>query len=234
MASAVGNQRNQSEGKTGEAAASGMAEFLPAEVLPLNNPQTDLPRIAKDERLIRLIEQAIQQIPTRHTINLGDARGMAGIEPESVHLVMTSPPYWTLKEYRKSDGQMGHIEDYEEFLDELDKVWSRCWRMLVPGGRLVCVVGDVCLSRAERTMGGIRLFRCMPPFKSAAANSASTTWRPSSGTRLRTPPTKWRAAAPVSLVSHTNQMPSSRTISSSSSWNENRVDIGPRMFRRGC
>jgi DNA modification methylase len=126
-----------------------MAKFLPAEVLPLNNPQTDLPRIAKDERLIRLIEQAIQQIPTRHTINLGDARRMTGIEPESVHLVLTSPPYWTLKEYRESDGQMGHIEDYEEFLDELDKVWSRCWRMLVPGGRLVCVVGDVCLSRRE-------------------------------------------------------------------------------------
>jgi DNA modification methylase len=44
---------------------------------------------------------------------------------------------------------MGHIEDYEEFLSELDKVWSRCLRALVPGGRVICVVGDVCLSRRE-------------------------------------------------------------------------------------
>jgi DNA modification methylase len=63
--------------------------------------------------------------------------------------VVTSPPYWTLKEYRGSKGQMGHIEDYEEFLRELDRVWRHCFRALVHGGRLVCVVGDVCLSRRK-------------------------------------------------------------------------------------
>jgi DNA modification methylase len=123
--------------------------YLPAEVLPLNNPQTDIPRIAKDERLIRLIDEAVQRIPTHHRIRLGDARAMDALPAESVHLVLTSPPYWTLKEYRDSEGQMGHIEDYDLFLDELDKVWSHCYRALVPGGRLVCVVGDVCLSRRE-------------------------------------------------------------------------------------
>jgi DNA modification methylase len=123
--------------------------YLPAEVLPLNNPQTDIPRIAKDERLIRLIDEAVQRIPTHHRIRLGDARAMDALPAESVHLVLTSPPYWTLKEYRDSEGQMGHIEDYDLFLDELDKVWSHCYRALVLGGRLVCVVGDVCLSRRE-------------------------------------------------------------------------------------
>jgi site-specific DNA-methyltransferase (adenine-specific) len=44
---------------------------------------------------------------------------------------------------------MGHIEDYETFHDELDKVWRHCFRVLVPGGRVVCVVGDVCLSRRK-------------------------------------------------------------------------------------
>jgi site-specific DNA-methyltransferase (adenine-specific) len=44
---------------------------------------------------------------------------------------------------------MGHIEDYEQFLAELARVWSEVLRVLVPGGRLVCVVGDVCLSRRE-------------------------------------------------------------------------------------
>jgi DNA modification methylase len=67
----------------------------------------------------------------------------------SVHLILTSPPYWTLKEYNKSDGQMGSITSYERFLVELDKVWQRCFDALVPGGRLICVVGDVCLSRRK-------------------------------------------------------------------------------------
>ncbi len=126
-----------------------LAEFVPAEVYPLDNPQTDIPRIAKDRKLIRLIEEALHRIPTTHTLNLGDAREMAGLKPNSVHLVVTSPPYWTLKEYRNCDGQMGHIDDYDEFLHELDKVWTGCFRALVPGGRLVCVVGDVCLSRRK-------------------------------------------------------------------------------------
>jgi len=163
--------------------------YLPAEVLPLDNPQTDIPRIAKDERLIRLIDEAVQRIPTHHRIRLGDARAMDALPAESVHLVLTSPPYWTLKEYRDSEGQMGHIEDYDLFLDELDKVWSHCYHALVPGGRLVCVVGDVCLSRRENN-GGILWFRCMPRFRSVAGASGMTTWRRSSGTRLRTRSTK--------------------------------------------
>jgi site-specific DNA-methyltransferase (adenine-specific) len=44
---------------------------------------------------------------------------------------------------------MGHIEDYENFLDELDNVWAECRRVLVPGGRICCVVGDVCIPRKK-------------------------------------------------------------------------------------
>ena len=62
---------------------------------------------------------------------------------------MTSPPYWTLKRYRDSEGKLGHVETYDEFLGELDKVWLHCRRVLVPGGRLIVVVGDVCLSRRK-------------------------------------------------------------------------------------
>src|SRR5579863_596537 len=83
----------------------------------------------------------------QHVIRHGDARELDWIPSESVHLVVTSPPYWTLKEYPLHEGQLGLIADYEEFHDELDKVWRHCLRVLVPGGRLVCVVGDVCLSR---------------------------------------------------------------------------------------
>ena len=106
---------------------------------------------AKDSQAVQAIEAAIQRVPTQHHLYLGDSRWMFGLPPESVHLVVTSPPYWTLKEYRDSGGQMGHIEDYALFLDELDKVWQQCYRALVPGGRLTCVVGDVCLSRRKNS-----------------------------------------------------------------------------------
>lgn len=86
---------------------------------------------------------------TFHHVVHGDARRMERIESGSVHLVVTSPPYWTLKRYADSEGQLGHIEDYEQFLDELDKVWAECYRVLVPGGRICCVVGDVCISRRQ-------------------------------------------------------------------------------------
>src|SRR3990172_796926 len=84
---------------------------------------------------------------TTLTICQGDSREMDWIPSDSIHLALTSPPYWTLKEYPDRKGQLGLIEDYEAFHDELDKAWRHCFRVLVPGGRLVCVVGDVCLSR---------------------------------------------------------------------------------------
>jgi len=79
----------------------------------------------------------------------GDARDLSWLSDESCHLVVTSPPYWTLKRYNDTPGQLGHIADYEGFLDELDKVWKQVYRVLIPGGRLCCVVGDVCLARRK-------------------------------------------------------------------------------------
>jgi len=124
-------------------------DYVPEELRALEDPQTAIPALAKDFKLLRLISEAVQEIPTAHQLNLGDARDMRGLEPESVHLVLTSPPYWTLKKYRDAQGQLGHVADYEEFLAELDKVWRQCFHALVPGGRLICVVGDVCLSRRK-------------------------------------------------------------------------------------
>lgn len=123
--------------------------YLPISIARLANPQTDIPRIAKDKKLLAEIEVAVQQIPTEHLLVQGDARKLLFIEDESVHLVITSPPYWTLKKYRDHEDQLGYVEDYEKFLLELDKVWEHCYRILVPGGRLICVVGDVCLSRRK-------------------------------------------------------------------------------------
>jgi DNA modification methylase len=98
---------------------------------------------------MQAIDEAARSVPTSHDLVLGDARKLEAIPDGSVHLVVTSPPYWTLKDYGEADGQLGAMEDYEAFLSELDHVWRHCNRVLVEGGRLIIVVGDVCLSRRE-------------------------------------------------------------------------------------
>ena len=86
---------------------------------------------------------------TRHRLILGDARRMAHVDDESVALVVTSPPYWTLKKYPDNPAQLGDLGDYELFQKELARVWDECYRVLLPGGRLCVNVGDVTLSRRK-------------------------------------------------------------------------------------
>ncbi|MBN2584809.1 MAG: site-specific DNA-methyltransferase [Planctomycetes bacterium] len=121
----------------------------PPAVARLRESQTAIPRLAKDADAVREIEALLATLPTRHEMRQGDARELDWLPAESVHLVLTSPPYWTLKEYNESEGQLGSLPDYEDFLAALDRVWTHCLRVLVPGGRLICVVGDVCLSRRK-------------------------------------------------------------------------------------
>ena len=113
----------------------------------LSNEQTAIPRIARDPARMAMIADAVERVPTSHHLLSGDSRDLSELESNSVHLVLTSPPYWTLKRYRDSAGQLGAVAEYDHFLHELVRVWRECLRLLVPGGRLVCVVGDVLLSR---------------------------------------------------------------------------------------
>jgi site-specific DNA-methyltransferase (adenine-specific) len=92
---------------------------------------------------------ATHSFSTKHRVVLGDARNLRGVKDESVHLVVTSPPYFDLVVYEEDDAQLGHLHDYESFLDQLDQVWRECFRTLIPGGRLCIVVGDVCRSRRK-------------------------------------------------------------------------------------
>jgi len=108
-----------------------------------------IPRIARDPELMRRVELAVRDRSTNHDLIHADARQASTLDEGSVHLVVTSPPYWTLKKYNDHDAQMGHVGDYDEFIEALDEVWRNCYRALVPGGRLVINVGDVCLSRRK-------------------------------------------------------------------------------------
>lgn len=113
------------------------------------NPDDVIPKLARDPKAIREIESVVRALPTNHELILGDARSSSLLADNSVHLVVTSPPYWTLKRYNDHPSQMGHVTDYDEFMAALDEVWRNCYRALVPGGRLVVNVGDVCLSRRK-------------------------------------------------------------------------------------
>src|SRR5690349_9940904 len=103
------------------------ARYLPKAVGEIVNHQTDLPRIAKDRQLIAEIEATLERLPTHHDLYRADARMIDFLAQGSIQLVVTSPPYWTLKEYNSNDAQLGSISDYDRFLDELDKVWESCF-----------------------------------------------------------------------------------------------------------
>jgi DNA modification methylase len=91
-------------------------------------------------------------LSTSHRLYQGDARTLRKLPRSTrVHLVLTSPPYWDLKRYKADHGgaQLGHLHDRKTFMIELGKVWRGCFKLLVPGGRLCVIVGDVCRSRRD-------------------------------------------------------------------------------------
>jgi DNA modification methylase len=80
-------------------------------------------------------------VQTHHKIIIGDSRCMAEVPDESVHLVVTSPPYWQLKDYG-SERQIGFDDSYEDYINNLNLVWSECRRVLAKGCRLCVNIGD--------------------------------------------------------------------------------------------
>lgn len=78
---------------------------------------------------------------TTHRLINGDSRQMNLIEDKSVQLIITSPPYWQLKDYGTED-QIGYHEDYETYINNLNLVWKECYRVLDNGCRLCINIGD--------------------------------------------------------------------------------------------
>lgn len=78
---------------------------------------------------------------TTHTIINGDSRQMSELKDESVHLIVTSPPYWQLKDYG-TENQIGFNNDYETYINQLNLTWQECFRVLHKGCRLCINIGD--------------------------------------------------------------------------------------------
>lgn len=78
---------------------------------------------------------------THHKIVHGDSRKMTELENNSVHLVITSPPYWQLKDYG-TENQIGYHDSYESYINNLNLVWKECFRVLHNGCRLCINIGD--------------------------------------------------------------------------------------------
>lgn len=138
------------------AVTEGLRDRIPStcrELLELSDKElkSELPALARDKGRMAEIERTVQSIPTDHEVHLADAREMGMVDDESVHLVVTSPPYFNIKDYENGgeDEQLGDLDDYDEFNQMLDTVWQSCYDKLVPGGRLCVVVGDVLQSRSE-------------------------------------------------------------------------------------
>ncbi len=85
--------------------------------------------------------KGLSVIKTNHKIIIGDSRKMDELPDESVHLVITSPPYWQLKDYGVS-GQIGFNDSYESYINNLNLVWNECHRVLHKGCRLCINIGD--------------------------------------------------------------------------------------------
>ena len=78
---------------------------------------------------------------TTHKIIIGDSRRMKEVPDESVHLIITSPPYWQLKDYG-DERQIGFHDSYEEYINNLNLVWNECHRVLHKGCRVCINIGD--------------------------------------------------------------------------------------------
>jgi len=114
--------------------------------------RSKIPELARDKGRMQEVDQEVRSLPSHHDLHQGDSRDLSFIDDESVHLVVTSPPYFNLKDYENGTGgddQLGDADDYEYFNEQVDQVWQEAYDKLVPGARMVVVVGDVLRSRSE-------------------------------------------------------------------------------------
>jgi len=83
----------------------------------------------------------VADLETRHRVILGDSRCMRELSDDSVQFVVTSPPYWNIKDYGHAS-QIGYHDTYDDYIASLNQVWAECYRVLCNGCRMCINVGD--------------------------------------------------------------------------------------------
>jgi site-specific DNA-methyltransferase (cytosine-N4-specific) len=107
-----------------------------------------------------MAKKAVAQPVYANKVFFGDARDMRELPDNSVGLVVTSPPYFNIKDYsldgrqevahaKSHEKQIGDIKDFDNFIDELLMVWKECIRVLKPNGKLVINVPLMPMLKAE-------------------------------------------------------------------------------------
>jgi DNA modification methylase len=128
-------------------------------LLSKNNTElrSAIPELARDWMKMMEIESTVESLPSDHRFHQANARNIASdtsssgsiIEDESIHLVVTSPPYFNIKEYNDTEDQLGSVQNFDEFSEKIKDVWQNCYDKLIPGGRMCIVTGDILQSRRE-------------------------------------------------------------------------------------
>lgn len=213
-------------------------QFVPEVLRDIPDIQRAIPRLAKDPEKLRQIEAAVGEVPTQHRFIGGDARLLQGIPDESVHLIVTSPPYWTLNlPVGLSRSIATHPDNSDTsptiriFSIHLRKSGTDVIRFSFRGGDWFAL-SATSVSHDERMRGVIPSFLSTLQFKSNVGSWVLTISHPYSGTKSQMRRTRWRGILPSS-ANLTSRMPSLKTTSSSFSCNANRGDIDNPRSRPG-
>ena len=150
-----------------------------------------IPQLARDRQAIARIESVVQCLKTNHDLIVGDSRAASALPDRSIHLVVTSPPYWTLKRYNEHVEQLGHLGDYDEFIAGSMSSGRTVIDRSCPVAAWSLMSGT-CACRVGRIMAGTPLCRSTRQSRSVARRLASIISPQSSGTRLRARTTKSR------------------------------------------
>ena len=77
------------------------------------------------------------------SVTAGDSRDLSSIEDGAIDLIVTSPPYWNKADYGGNGANLGDVNGYIEFFEEIEPVWQECLRVLRPGRKLCLVTANV-------------------------------------------------------------------------------------------
>ena len=153
--------------ETFDAVSKALAE-LPAS----DNTEGAVEKMLRANAILRQLPWPSPFDETTHRVCCADARDLSWLAEESIHLVVTSPPYWTLKDYEPRHAQLGAIADYELFLSELDRVWRDALGSWRPEAGFV-VWSATCASPGNEG-DGTTFCLCTRTFKLAAGGSDLT------------------------------------------------------------